>query len=73
MQNKVQRYIGAWVVYNGRILRVAWTTWATWLLKRQKTRSALAWWRGTLVQQALDHWVSYVEQSRSKRASMTKV
>ena len=59
--------------YRARMLSVAWEEWLVQVQHRRTLASALALWQGKLVQDAFGRWLHYVELSRAKRHSMTKV
>ena len=55
------------------MLSVAWEEWWVRVHHRRTLASALALWQGKLAQEAFARWLHYVEVSRAKRHSMTKV
>ena len=59
--------------HRARMLSVAWEGWWVQVQHRRTLASALALWQGKLAQDAFGRWLHYVELSRAKRHSMTKV
>lgn len=55
------------------MLSVAWEEWWVQVQHRRTLASALTLWQGKLAQDAFGRWLHYVELSRAKRRSMTKV
>ena len=52
---------------------MVWDAWIKHLVKRRRLQTALARWQGKLLQQAFSQWLVFVEHSRSKQHSITKV